>query len=236
MATPVVSATAALVISVIQRLTGNFTAHGAATKGFLISSADTPAAAAGAYSRRVNAARAVDAAVKAFTNAAGVPATAPLRAAWALPGAVPSGIEVAGVTEGYYWTPGTPGTSWQQRAPQDSSTRGASLPFGGFKYSTNMTVVITGNLRMDTAGETQQRGELEATALGSAFCMMHSEARPKCVDTTHSGGGCTTVTVFKKGTAGAVMAATEAGVAPVLPCAVLLPPPTTHPQASTCSA
>jgi hypothetical protein len=156
MATPIVSATAALVISVIQRLTGNFSSHGAVTRNFLISSADNPPAGAAGYSRRLNVQRAVDAAVKAHTTSTGVPVTAPLRA---LPGAAPSGIEMAGVTEGYYWTPGTPGTTWQQRPPQDSSARGAALPFGGFKYSVNMTVVITGNLRLETAGKTvRQQG------------------------------------------------------------------------------
>ena len=181
MSTPVVSGAAALVISIIQRLsasnpttttTTTSSSSSSSNRGYasflkplLLSQSDKLDATAAPGSNqkilRVNVGKAVAAAVKAY-GPPGINPTKPLPANTPK-GAISMrypGVYVSGLTERWYLNPSYNATAvagWRGVAPVDSSSRNGQPPFAGFKYGSGYTLVLTGMLNLTEAGVYQLR-------------------------------------------------------------------------------
>lgn len=140
MATPLVSGTAALVLSIIGQMTGNYTGQGAVLKKILLEAADKSTGAP----PRVNARSAVEAALKQFAPL-GLVTVSPRPAS---PGT--ASVTLPALTERYYQ--GIAANAWQG-VPLETSIRGASLPLTAFKYGMNVTVRFTTTTYFNATGE-----------------------------------------------------------------------------------
>jgi len=150
MATPVVTGTAALVLSVLSDLSSNATTRaGVVVKQLLLGSADLVAAVAPnsavVGARRVNATAAVQAALSRNTPA-GLPAVLPLPAS----ASANAALSLASLVERYYAAAVTGG--WQKGLPVSTTARAAQLPLGGFKLGSGYVARFTAAISLSTVG------------------------------------------------------------------------------------